>query len=106
VTLAEIIRRLRSYDQAPVAWQEPTIYAAEPWRSETEALVELSLPKGGLPNAAAARGLVRLCEVRVALRVLGDRLHELSREDRTAELCEMLIEHVGAANESGRPYQA
>jgi hypothetical protein len=105
VTLAEIIRSLPSHDQASPAWQEPTIYAAEPWGSETEALVQLSLPKGGLPNEAAARRLVRFFEVRAALRVLGDRLDKLNRENRTAELCDILIEHVIAANESGRPYQ-
>jgi hypothetical protein len=30
-TLGEILRDLQSYDEEPFAWQEPTIYAAEPW---------------------------------------------------------------------------
>jgi hypothetical protein len=106
MTLADVVRSLRSYDQPAVGWQERTIYAAEPWGAEAEALVEWSSPKGGIPLEAATRRLVRFFEVRAALRAIGDRLDELNRENRTADLCRILIEHVIRANESGRPYSS
>jgi hypothetical protein len=93
-TLADIIRDLRSHDKEPFSGQEPTIYAAEPWSPHSRAIVSWSIEKGGLPDDAARLHLVRLLEVRAALRLLADRYHSLVLEDRQEELCALLITRV------------
>jgi hypothetical protein len=104
VTLADVVRSLRDYAEQPAPWQEPTIYSAEPWRSSSEALVAWGSSKGGLPEEAARRGLVRLIEVRAALRLLGRDFDTLVRENRIEDLCSNLIARVKGLNEGGQPY--
>ncbi len=96
--LSDIVRDLRSYDEDEVSFQEPSIYAAEPWRSTSEAVVEWSMPKGGLPDTAARRLLMYLISVRGALTVLGHEYDALVRDGRVGELCAVLVQHVNQAN--------
>ena len=96
--LSDVIRDLRSYDKGEVSSQEPSIYAAAPWLSTSEAIVEWSLPKGGLPDTAAKRLLLYLISVRGALRVLGGGYDTLVCHGRVEELCVLLVEHVNQAN--------
>jgi len=70
MTLAEIVKNLPSFDAPEVSFQEPTIYAAEPWVPHSDACVAWSLPRGGLPEEPARRGFTRLVEVREALKML------------------------------------
>jgi hypothetical protein len=97
VVLSDVIRDLRSYDEGEVSFQEPSIYVAEPWSSTSEAVVEWSLPKGGLPDTAAKRLLLYFISVRGALRVLGGQYDTLVRHGRVEELCALLVEHVNQA---------
>jgi hypothetical protein len=92
-TLLDIVRDLRSYDEKPVSWQEPTIYAEEPWATNSQAIVCWSPAKGGLPDDAAKLRLVRLVEVRSAVSLLADKYDQLAR-DRLDELCVLLIARV------------
>jgi hypothetical protein len=101
VILSDVIRDLRSFDKAEVLFQEPSIYAAEPWGSTSEAVVEWSMPKGGLPDTAAKRLLMYLISVRGALKVLGRDYDTLLRDGRIDELCALVIRHVNQAT-SGR----
>ena len=103
MTLADVVRDLRTYDEDEVSWQAPTIYCAEPWLAHSEALVTWSMPKGGLPEPARKRRLVRLIEVRAALHVLGSRYDQFVSTNLD-ELCAVLIEHVTRANAVGRRY--
>jgi hypothetical protein len=48
--LADIIAHLRDYDEAPFNGQSPSIYVAEPWGPTSDALVEWSGEKGGVPS--------------------------------------------------------
>jgi hypothetical protein len=98
VILSDVIRDLRSYDKDEVSFQEPSIYAAEPWDSTSEAVVEWSLPRGGLPDTAAKRLLMYLISVRGALGVLGHEYDVLVRDGRIDELCGLLVRHVNQAN--------
>jgi hypothetical protein len=102
-TLADIVRGLSRYDEEPVSWQEPTIYAAEPWAARSRAIVSWSLPRGGLPDDAAKLRLVRLVEVRSAVTLLADKYTELVRADRLDELCALLIARVQELALARRP---
>ena len=95
--LSDVIRELRSYDQGEVSFQEPSIYVAEPWLPTSAAVVEWSLPKGGLPDAAAKPLLLYLISVQGALRALGDQYDALVRDGRVDELCVLLVAHVNLA---------
>lgn len=101
-TLAGILRDLRSYDEEPVSGQEPTIYAAEPWAPHSPAIVSWSITKGGLPDDAAKLRLVRLVEVRSALRLLADQYDHLVLEDRLDELSALLLTRVQYVTSQGR----
>jgi len=103
-TLADILRHLRTYDQEPYAWQEPTIYPAEPWSASAQAIVTWSMPKGGLPDDAAKLGLVRVIEVRGAIKLLADQFDQLVKEDRMDELCALLVVRVHRRSANGGPY--
>jgi hypothetical protein len=98
VILSDVIRELRSYDEGEVSFQEPSIYVAEPWRSNSEAVVEWSMPKGGLPANAARQLLMYLISIRGALKFFGDQYDALARGGRIDDLCALLIEHVNQAN--------
>ena len=93
-TLLEVIRDLREFDAEPVSFQEPTIYASEPWSPASEALVEWCPPKGGLPEGAARRRLVRVIEVRQALILLADCYSQRSHLGEHEAIAEILIERV------------
>jgi hypothetical protein len=96
--LSDVIRDLRRYDEGEVSYQEPSIYAAEPWGPGSEAVVEWSVPKGGLPGTAAKRLLMYLTSVRGALQALGPGYDSMVHEGRVDELCGLLIRHIGLVN--------
>ena len=60
MTLKEITRSLNLLDE------EDTIYAAEPWHENSDALVAREPQEGGLPAAAAEQGLKYFLEVAIA----------------------------------------
>jgi hypothetical protein len=103
MSLQDVVKDLRSYEQPEQSGQEPIIYAAEPWVPTTMATVGWGLPKGGLPSNGAPL-LLRLCEVRMALTLLGDVYDRLCVEHRYADLTELLVSRVLACNSSGKPY--
>jgi hypothetical protein len=102
--LAEIVRDLNRYDEQPLSGQEPTIYAQEPWTAQSQAIVCWSMPKGGLPPDAAKLRLVRLVEVRLAVRLLADNYDQIMLEGRLDELCVLLISRVQELTRLGTPY--
>jgi hypothetical protein len=102
-TLADVVRNLRSHDEDPFSWQEPTIYAAEPWTAQSQALVSWSMPKGGLPEDAAQLRLVRLVEVRTAIKLLAENYDQLLAAGRFDEICALLISRVITVASAGAP---
>ena len=103
-TLLDIVRDLRRHDDEPISSQQPTIYAEEPWSAESAAIVSWSTPRGGLPEDAAKSRLVRLIEVRSALRLLAGEYDQLLVGNRLDELCAMLIGRVRELVRDGDPY--
>ena len=101
MTLTELLRDLRSYDEDPGAWEEPSIYVADPHSPESEAIVEWSPAKGGLPESAGRNGrclLYYLTSVRNALALLKPEYDNLRSAGRMEELCEILIKRVEDEN--------
>jgi hypothetical protein len=49
VTFADIIARLRGFEEEPFDGQALAIYVADPWSPTSEAVVEWSGEKGGIP---------------------------------------------------------
>jgi hypothetical protein len=98
VILSDVIRDLRRYDEGEVSYQEPSIYAAEPWGPDSEAVVERSMPKGGLPGTAAKRLLMYLISVRGALKALGVEYDSMVHDGRVDELCGLLIRLIELVN--------
>ena len=97
MTFAEIVGNLRSYDEDPGAWEELSIYVADPQAPQSEAIVEWSLSKGGLPEAAGHNGrvlLYYLTPVRKALTLLGSDYDRLVSEEQVQELCALLVKRV------------
>ena len=94
----DIAGELRKYDTDGVSWQEPSIYVAEPWSPQSEAVVEWSAPKGGLPTIASKRLLMYLMGIRGALQFLGDDYDRMIGDDLVDEVCARLIEHVTFEN--------
>ena len=92
--LSDVIRDLRSYDEDEVSFQEPSIYAPEPWGPGSDSVVEWSMPRGGLPNTAAKRLLMYVISVRGALEVFGAEYDSMVREGHADELCVRLIRHI------------
>ena len=82
---------------------ELTIYAEEPWTAHSQAIVCWSLPKGGLPVAAAVLRLVRLVEVRSAIRLLANEYDQPMFGDRLDQLCTLLIARVNELIPAGVP---
>ena len=76
MTLLEIIQNLATYDA------EWTIYAAEPWTSESQAIVAFELDSGGLPSEAGDLDLDYFLEVFIAREFVADLDDTLSAEDQ------------------------
>jgi hypothetical protein len=98
MTLAEILRDLQRFNEEPFECQAPTIYAAEPWTVNSQAIVTWSMPKGGIPDEAAKLRLMRLLEVRETISLLADKREQLVLEDRIDELCALLVDRVQKLN--------
>jgi hypothetical protein len=98
MTLGEALRQLRQFDEEPVSWQEPSIYAEEPLQVSSSAVVEWSMPKGGLPAEAAKQLLYYFVGVRKALDLLGDDYERLLCTDQIEEMCALLAKRVVASH--------
>jgi len=62
------------------------------------------MPKGGLPDDAARLQLVRLVEVRLAIKLLNSDYEVLTRAHRYDELSNLLIERAQDLVAHGDPY--
>ena len=94
MTFAELMKGLLEYDEEPFEAQEPAIFLGSPFAPNSEAIVEWTPPKGGLPTAAAERRLYFLTSVREAVQLLEADYARLIAEDRTSDLCGLLVQRV------------
>ena len=96
MTLAEVLH-LRQYDNEPVETNAPSIYVAEPWGPSSEAIVEWSGEKGGVPFGRKPI-LYHLANVRWVLQFFGGEFDALVAEGETDGMCRKLLIHVAAMN--------
>jgi hypothetical protein len=99
VTFVEVIENLRRYDEEPLSGQAPTIYVADPWAPDSDAIVEWSDPKGGVPFGHKPI-LFRLISVREALGFFGSQYDDLIAQGEAVGLCRKLATHITARNAS------
>lgn len=86
--LSEVVRRLASWDQ------ESTIYLAEPWTSESAAIIVTEPVSGEVPEPAAQEGLKYFLEVFLAREFLEGWESTLGRTPTDEERCERLIRYA------------
>jgi hypothetical protein len=104
MTFADVIFSLRTYDVPEVGGQQPTIYVADPWEPNSEASVEWSGEKGGVPLGRKPIVLY-LTSVRAALRFFGSDYDALIQAEDTEAMCRRLAAHVALRNAKGLPYE-
>jgi hypothetical protein len=86
--LGDVVKRLASLDQ------EATIYAAEPWTSESAAVVAAEPESGAVPEPAGREGLKYFLEVFLACEFLDGWESTLGRAPSDEERCERLIRYA------------
>jgi len=91
VTLQEIVRRIDEFDDAEGAL---TIYAADPWKPSTLAVVACQRDDRRVPDEAVAAGCRYFLEVSIALEVLEHFPTLHGHQPSEAEKCERLIEYA------------
>jgi hypothetical protein len=104
MTFADVISSLRTYDQPEVSGQHPTIYVADPWEPNSDASVEWSGAKGGVPLGRKPI-LLHLTTVRAALRFFGSDYDTLVQDGEAETMCHRLAAHVALRNAQGLPYE-
>ena len=86
--LSEVVSRLASWDQ------ESTIYAAEPWTSESAAIIAAEPVSGEVPEPAGQAGFEYFLEVFLAREFLEGWESTLGRTPTDEERCERLIRYA------------
>jgi len=86
--LIEAIRDLDSLDE------ESTIYAAEPWNENSEAIVAREPEAGGLPSEAERLGLKYFLEVFIAREVIEGWMSNLDAQPTLQQKCARLIKYA------------
>jgi hypothetical protein len=105
MTFAEAIENLRRYDEEPVDGQAPTIYVADPWAPSSEAVVQWSGTKGGVPLGHNPI-LFHLTTVRAALDFFGSEYDDQVVRGEAHSLCRKLATHIAARNAPRVPHDA
>jgi hypothetical protein len=97
LTFAEIVGSLRQHDQTQVGGQAPAIFVADPWAPSSEATVEWSGVKGGVPLGRKPI-LLYLTTVKAALRIIRSEYDDRMRNGDTEAMCRKLAQHVTELN--------
>jgi hypothetical protein len=97
MTFAEIVANLRSYDEDPFDGRAPSIYVADPWAPTSEALIEWSHKKGGIPWGRKPL-LYYLISVRDALQFFGSDYSDRIADGEADAMCAKLSYHVAQRN--------
>lgn len=88
VRLGEVIDRLSDFDG------EDTIYALEPWTTESEALVAREPDMGGLPSEALHAGMKYFLEISIARDFVEDWLASLDARPTPSAVCQRVIDYA------------
>ncbi len=86
--LIDIVERLSEFDKYD------TIYAAEPWTEDSDAMVATEPDSGGLPLEAAEAGFEYFLEIFISREVIEGWLASLTEKPSLSETCQRLIEYA------------
>jgi hypothetical protein len=102
VTFADIISQLRSLDETPFDGRAPAIYVADPWAPSSEALIEWSHEKAGIPWHRKPL-LYYLMTVREALQFFGTDYDNQIQNGEVDAMCAKLGHHITQRNAQRAP---
>lgn len=85
--LIEVIKNIDSYDV------DMTIYAAKPWSSDSEVVVDFEPEEGGLPESLPAN-VDYFLEVFIAKDFISDWISMMSSKPSLDAICDRLIEYA------------
>lgn len=88
MTLLDVVRELSDLDD------DATIYASEPWTTDSEAIVALEPESGGTPPEAEYRGLAYFIEIDVAREFLKGFNVRRATPPSAEEQCRRLIRYA------------
>ncbi len=86
--LIEIVARLSEFDEYD------TIYAAEPWTENSDAMVATEPESGGLPLEASEAGMEYFLEIFISREFIEGWLPSLPQKPSLSETCQRLIEYA------------
>jgi len=86
--LIDIVARLSEFDEYD------TIYAAEPWTEDSDAMVATGLDTGRLPPEAVEAGFEYFLEIFISREVIEGWLASLTEKPSLSETCKRLIEYA------------
>lgn len=87
-SLLTIVQHINEYSP------EETIYAAEPWRLGSDAIVALETPQGGPPEEVTRLNLKYFLEISIAQDFLKDWLVGTNEFQTDEQICDRLIQYA------------
>lgn len=88
IRLGDAIDRLHEFDS------EDTIYASEPWREHSDAMVARAQDQGGVPEEASGAGLRYFLEVSIAQEFLEDWFASLKERPTSSITLRRVIDYA------------
>lgn len=88
VMLDDVIGGLSGFDS------EDTIYAAEPWTGQSEAMVAREPDAGGLPPEVSDAGMKYFLEISIAQEFVEDWLASLDEQPTPSAVCQRVIDYA------------
>lgn len=86
--LIDIVARLSDFDEYD------TIYAAEPWMEDSDAMVATPLDTGRSPPEAVEAGFDYFLEIHISIEVIEGWIASLTDNPSLSETCQRLIEYA------------
>lgn len=86
--LGDVVEKLAAFDS------EDTIYAAEPWTEQSEAMVAREPDRGGLPSEVSDAGMKYFLEIGIAKEFIEDWLGSLEEQPTPSSICRRLISYA------------
>lgn len=86
--LIDLVAKLSEFDEYD------TIYAAEPWTEDSDAMVATEPESGGLPLEASEAGMTYFLEIFISREVIEGWLASLTEKPNLSETCQRLIEYA------------
>lgn len=92
--MGQIMKLIEIVEALDALADDATIYAAEPWTTDSPAVVDVEPESGGAPTSASEQGMTYLLEVFVARDFLHDWMAAQDKPPTLHEQCERLIRYA------------